>query len=242
MTNEHKTIGTGFCPGCGMQLFSQWGFCPRCGRTLDDLHISLWESAEAPLAPPPAGESESAREALALLRSGLIAEAEQKLRASMREAPADIELRVILAGVLFQRFDVQEAGALYDEAVALAPNDFIARLRRGEYLARLGRYEDATADLTAALRLPAPDFATMLHCQQLQRWVATKATGSFIRNTGPPPIPTWLKRLGARVRKSPATQQTCEEGGEQRANPDRIHGNADTHAPAGASTRRRKAG
>ena len=94
MTNQDRTTGTGFCPGCGMQLFSQWGFCPRCGRTLDDLHVSLWENSEGPLTPPPAVHSGEANEALNLLRDGLVAEAEEKLRASMREAPADIELRI----------------------------------------------------------------------------------------------------------------------------------------------------
>jgi tetratricopeptide (TPR) repeat protein len=116
-----------------------------------------------------------------------------------------VELRIVLAGILFQRYQVEEAGALYDEAIALARESFLARLRRGEFLARLGRYQDALADLSLALRLQAPDFAATLHCQQLQRWVASKASGGFIRNTGPPPIPAWLKRLGARLRTSPAT-------------------------------------
>ena len=220
MTNQDKSTSTGFCPGCGMQLFSQWGFCPRCGRTLDDLHVSLWENSGGPLTPPPAVHSGEANDALELLRDGLVAEAEQKLRASMREAPADVELRIILAGVLFQRYDVQEAGALYDEALALAPDDFIVRLRRAEYLARLGRFTDALVDLDAARRLPAPDFPTLLYCQELQRWVVSKASGSFVRNTGPPKAVAWMKRLGARLRKAPTNTNGEERKTQQLLAPD----------------------
>lgn len=189
-----------FCPDCGFQLWSQWGFCPRCGRSLDDLHLSLWQQVDGIAAPPVAARSPAAEEALALLRSGLALEGEARLRASLHEAPADVELRLLLAETLVQRFEIQEAGALLDEATALAPGEFLVRLRRGEFLARLGRYTDALLDLEVAKGLAAPDFASMLYCTQLRRWVAERAASSFVRQATLPKPPGWLLRVGASLR------------------------------------------
>lgn len=237
--SERNGIASAFCPDCGLQLWSQWGFCPRCGRTLDDLHVSIWENSGGPMTPPPVIRSPEANQALELLRAGLTAEAEEKLRASMHESSADVELRLILAGMLLERFQIQEAGALYDEALAIAPNEFLVRLRRAEFLARLGRYAEAFEDLNAGRRLPAPDFPTLLYSQELHRWVTSRMQGSFTRTTGPPKLPSWVGHLRARLRK-----RTTELGnGNQEGGDDAIshvvhgHARADAHASAHAHWR-----
>jgi tetratricopeptide (TPR) repeat protein len=234
MADRNGGIQAAFCPDCGLQLWSQWGFCPRCGRTLEDLHVSLWESSSGPDAPPPKVHSAAANEALDLLRAGLQAEAEERLQASLHESPADVEVRLMLADIALKRFEVQEAGALYDEAAAVAPDHFLARLRRAEFLARLGRYSDAVQDLSAARKLPAPDFQTLLYSQELYRWVSTRLQGTFTRTTGPPKLPAWVRGLSARIRRRTDRLNNQREEGEDDAISDAVHGDAGADALARA--------
>lgn len=212
VTSRHNgAMNTAFCPGCGLQLWSQWGFCPRCGRSLEDLQLALWQNPSGSAASAMIIRSPQAEEALGLLRSGLTADAEERLRASLAEAPADVELRLILAGLLLQRYAVHEAGALLDEAAALAPDEFLVRLRRGEYCARLGRYQDALSELERARRLPAPDLSTLLYCQELWRWVSERARQSCYQPDAEPyrpPAPTPARApgaLGAQPASGPAS-------------------------------------
>jgi tetratricopeptide (TPR) repeat protein len=202
MERSKVSNGAAFCPGCGFQLWSQWGFCPRCGRNLEDLYLTLWQNPEGALVPPVTVRAPGATEALDLLKSGLVAEAEQRLRSSLREAPADIELRLILADVLVQRFEIQEANALLDEALAMAPDEFMVRLRRGEFLTRVGRNPEALSELDAAQGLPAPNVQALVFCRELRRCVADRARGSFVRQTTLPKRPEWLERVGARLRRA----------------------------------------
>jgi tetratricopeptide (TPR) repeat protein len=234
MADRNGGIQAAFCPDCGLQLWSQWGFCPRCGRTLDDLHVSLWENASGPMTPPPVIRSAEANTSLELLRAGLVMEAEERLRASMHESPADVEVHLILADMLVKRFEIQEAGALYDEAAAVAPDHFLVRLRRAEFLARLGRYSDAVQDLSAARRLPAPDFQTLMYSQELYRWVSSRLQGSFTRTTGPPRLPAWVRGLSTRIRRGADRLHNQREEGEDDAISDAVHDDAGADALASA--------
>jgi tetratricopeptide (TPR) repeat protein len=126
-------------------------------------------------------------------------EAAARLRASLAETPGDIEARLILAQAQFERGAITEAGALLDEAANLGPDRFDVRLRRGEFFARLGIYQRAFAELDAARRLPVPDFASLLYCEELRRWVAERARLAVLREPALPPAPRWLRSLAHRV-------------------------------------------
>lgn len=202
MQRSNVSTSTAFCPHCGFQLWSQWGFCPRCGRNLEDLYLTLWQNPEGALVPPVTIRAPCATEALELLKSGLVAEAEARLRASIQEAPAEVELRLILADVLVQRFEIQEAGALLDEALAMAPDEFMVRLRRGELLTRVGRDPEALSELDAAQQLPAPNVQALVFCRELRRCVADRARGSFVRQSTLPKRPEWLGQVSARLRRA----------------------------------------
>lgn len=128
-----------------------------------------------------------------------MAEAEARLRTSLSETPGDVEARLMLAQLRFERGAIAEAGALLDEAANLGPDRFEVRLRRGEFFARLGIYQQALAELEAARRLPAPDFPSLLYCQELWRWVAERARQAFVRQPTLPPAPRWLQSLARRL-------------------------------------------
>jgi WD40 repeat protein/serine/threonine protein kinase/tetratricopeptide (TPR) repeat protein len=62
---------------------------------------------------------------------------------------------------------VDDAVRAYDKAVALAPTNATALLKRGKLLLRLGRTNDARSDLLAAHRIPERDPATSANCVDL---------------------------------------------------------------------------
>ena len=104
--------------------------------------------------------SSSVAEAIRLLRSGKLADAEALARALVAEK-RDADALHVLGCIRAQAGARDEALALLDEAIALKPRDASFFNNRAGVLAQSGRLEDAVRDLRRAVQLE-PTFAAAL--------------------------------------------------------------------------------
>jgi len=175
------------CPGCGGEVARLWTFCPQCGAAV--------EQRPAPL---PAEADPLTLQALRLLREGRLAEAEDLLAAAGDSA----EARLLLARLRAERNDFAAARVHLDEALRLSPDSYVVRVRRCEYFARVGLYQEALDEVAVARRL-APDVASLLHVQDLERRLREMSRHSFARPAALPALPSWLRLPRVSAKKAP---------------------------------------
>jgi tetratricopeptide (TPR) repeat protein len=77
-------------------------------------------------------------------------EAVAELKAALKDDPGSAYLRLVLADLLYQMDDLNEAIGYADEAVKLAPNDPLIHNLRGQVLLGLKRTDEGVAELRAA--------------------------------------------------------------------------------------------
>lgn len=107
-----------------------------------------------------------------------------------------------------------DAEAALNRAVELAPDDYAARLRQGQFYVARGRFADATASLAAARRIDPDRFETYLALAQAQllRNDLTAAEEQFrlaqqTAPQSPEPLLVWADALAARGDLNQATQR-----------------------------------
>ena len=117
----------------------------------------------------------SSAEALALLRAGRAAEAEQALRAAVSAAPADAAAIHLLGFILATTGRAAEGLPFIDRSVELDPRNAGYLDNRAQVLLREGRAEEAARDARAVTSL-APSFADgWLHLAQALRRQGARA-------------------------------------------------------------------
>src|SRR6202789_3944389 len=91
--------------------------------------------------------AEGLAEALAMLRAGRFASAEQQLRAIQASAPGDVNSSRLLGAALLAQDKVQPALEILERTVAAAPQFWQARTDLARALRAAGRWEEARAAL-----------------------------------------------------------------------------------------------
>ncbi len=184
------TSSTGLrCPRCLSEIAAVWTFCPACGTAVERPERSSLEADELAL------------QALRLLGQGYVAEAEALLVPRLDGAGPDAHL--VYARMLAERNDFPGARVEFDRALNLAPDSFMVRVRRTEFFARYGLYNEALADAEAARKL-APDVGSLLHVQDVERRLAERMRGSFIVSAQLPSAPRWLRSLYKHIKRPAA--------------------------------------
>jgi arylsulfatase A-like enzyme/Flp pilus assembly protein TadD len=87
--------------------------------------------------------------------------AERLLRELAEAMPQASRLRVHLAAALNAQGRADEAAAAFEQAVALAPNDYDVRRKYGSFLARAGRYQAAVEQFEIVLEKLPDDTAAL---------------------------------------------------------------------------------
>lgn len=100
--------------------------------------------------------------AVALHRSGNLADAERLYRAALAEAPEDFTARHLLGVVLAQQGRPDEGLAEVERALAMRPDDSEVHLNRANIHRMLGRLDEALAGFTRALA-ERPDWPQVLN-------------------------------------------------------------------------------
>jgi Tfp pilus assembly protein PilF len=83
---------------------------------------------------------------------------------------------------------VADAREALEAAVQIAPASFICRSKYGEFLARLGFYDQAKDQLDVALSMPAPDNDSRYAAMELRQFCKDKSKGIFYRQSEFPHI------------------------------------------------------
>jgi len=118
-----------------------------------------------------------------LIDSDNLTEAETIVRRELLQERS-LEVLLVAADVLSRRFKVNDATDLLDEALKLAPQNYMAHIRQGEHLARIGLFPQALEAIGRARRyLPAHEVAALVYCQELERVFRERSKGGFVRNT-----------------------------------------------------------
>jgi tetratricopeptide (TPR) repeat protein len=98
-------------------------------------------------------------------------------------------------GVAYLRLTrVADAREELEEAVRLAPESFICRSKYAEFLARLGFYDQAVAQLDAALGSTAPDSESRLAAIELRDYSRGKSNGLYYRPLAYPKLSRLIPR------------------------------------------------
>jgi Tfp pilus assembly protein PilF len=90
---------------------------------------------------------------------------------------------------------VADARDELEEAVRLAPESFICRSKYAEFLGRLGFFDQAVAQLDAALAVSAPDLESRRAAIELRQFCRDKAKGIYYRHTGRPKLSNLLPKF-----------------------------------------------
>ena len=172
-----------FCVECGLNL-EAWQFCPRCGAKRIEI------DAPEPAAPAPPSRATAMRlEVRQLIDDGNLAEAEVLVRREL-EVERTLETLLVAADVLSRRHVVNETKDLLDEALELAPKNYLVHVRLSEHFGRIGLYPQSLEAIVKARRLlPPKDVSALLYCQELERIMRDRSRGSFVRETGRPKLP-----------------------------------------------------
>lgn len=179
-----------YCGSCGQAATIEEAFCIACG-----LHLR-------PLAGPDGEAAEAARTGDAALREdqialghavGLLARREVATAVSVLERLCDERPDWAVArsylGIAYLRATrIAEARAELEEAVRMAPGSFICRTKLGEFLARLGFYDQAMRELDVALSMTPPDSESYHAAMELRQFSKDKSKGIFYRETGYPKL------------------------------------------------------
>ncbi|MEO6397127.1 MAG: hypothetical protein ABIP13_01550 [Tepidiformaceae bacterium] len=179
-----------YCGKCGQASSPEEAFCTACGRALRPLAVLDGAVAEgAPAAGSGFRDHEIAlRHALGLLARREVSTAVSVLERLCQERPDWAVARAYLGIAYLRATRIAESRAELEEAVRLAPDSFICRSKLGEFLARLGFYDQALRELDIALALPTPDSESFHAAMELRQFSKDKAKGIFYRPTGYPQL------------------------------------------------------
>jgi tetratricopeptide (TPR) repeat protein len=177
-----------YCGQCGEPAPAADAFCTSCGR-------QLRATAAAPSPGDPVDRREAAghgddgiafRHAVALLAGGDAKAAVYALERLTAEQPAWAVARAYLGIAYLRLARAGDARQQLEEAVRLAPESFICRAKYGEFLARLGFFDQAFQQLDLALALPPPDGESRHAAMELRQYSKDHAKGIYYRKTGYP--------------------------------------------------------
>jgi tetratricopeptide (TPR) repeat protein len=184
-----------YCGHCGQAAEPDESFCVACGGRL--------RAPDIETAGDDAGSAAVSREDSIVLRHalGLLAKNDAKaalvvLQRLCDEQPEWAIARAYLGVAHLRLTNVAEARVELEEAVRLAPGSFICRTKYAEFLARLGFYDQAAAQLDEALAHGAPDLESKHAAMELRQFSRDKSKGIYYRHSSYPKL-----RLG---RFSPA--------------------------------------
>jgi len=170
-----------FCGACGSRSEPEATFCVDCGARLR----SAPESADPrdDIAPE---DRTVLRHAVELIARREVATAITVLERLCAEQPKWGLARAYLGIAYLRATRVADSRAELEEAVRLSPGSFICHMKYGEFLARLGFYDQAVRELDLAFRVPAPDGDTRQAAMALRQFSKDKSKGLFYREISPP--------------------------------------------------------
>lgn len=191
-----------FCVECGLKL-DAWQFCPRCGAKRIDV-----ASANEPLpAPPPSRATAMRLEVRTLIDDGDLATAEMLVRRALTEERT-LETLLVAADVFSRRHLVDDTKDLLDEALGLAPSNYLVHVRLSEHFGRIGLYPQSLEAISKARRLlPPSDISALMYCQELERIMRDRSRGSFVRQTGLPKLPSRFRGSRGKDAAHPANSR-----------------------------------
>lgn len=174
-----------YCGGCGRPAPDGDAFCAGCGRQL-----VAATSNETTSARTASGEDAIAlHHAVGLLARGEPRTAAVALERLCAERPQWAVARAYLGIAYLRLTRVADARVELETAVGIAPDSFICRTKYGEFLARLGFYDQAMAQVDVALKLQPPDSESRLAALELRQFCKDKGKGLFYRETAYPKWP-----------------------------------------------------
>ncbi len=184
-----------YCGHCGQSAQPEESFCVACGQKLRAPEVEP-ESVPESSVGVSRENSIVLRHALGLLAKNDAKAARVVLQRLCDEQPEWAVARAYLGVAHLRLTDVADARVELEEAVRLAPASFICRAKYAEFLARLGFYDQAAAQLDEALAHGAPDAESRHAAMELRQFSRDKAKGIYYRHSSYPKL-----RLG---RFSPA--------------------------------------
>lgn len=187
---NHKVESSGssamdvkFCGQCGETAHPANRFCTACGSAL---RAAADTSAASSAVDP------RLRAACELLSRNDVAGALPILDALCADDPSNAVGRAYRGIAYLRSTRVADARDELETSVRLAPDSFICRSKYAEFLARLGFYDQAAAQLDTALSLPVPDVESRHAAFELRQFCRDKAKGIYYRRTARPRISNLL--------------------------------------------------
>lgn len=185
-------MAVSYCGGCGEPSREDERFCIGCGH-------SLRRQTGASVVP---GALNSARReheillqhALTLLARNEAGTALAVLEPLCAERPLWAVARAYLGIALLRLARVADARAELEEAVRRAPESFICHAKYGEFLARLGFYDQAIVEIDAALAVTPPDVDSRYAAMELRQFAKDKSKGLFYRKAAYPSFSRLMPR------------------------------------------------
>ena len=173
-----------YCGGCGEGVLADESFCVSCGQRLRREPV---EAVAAGASQGEDGEDQVAlRQALGLLATRDVPGAVAALEALCGERPDWAVARAYLGIAYLRAARIADSRAELEEAVRMAPGSFVCRSKLGEFLARLGFYDQAIRELDIALAMRPPDSESRHAAMELRQFCKDKAKGIFYRQTAYP--------------------------------------------------------
>lgn len=168
----------GYCGHCGEAAGEGERFCVACGTTLRIVGHREAITDSSPL-----------RHAVELLARREHQQALRELTAICADDPDSAVARAYLGIAHLRLAQVADARFELEEAVRMAPESFICRAKFAELLARIGFYDQAQAQLDAALSLQPPDGDSRLAAMELRQFCKDKAKGLHYKHLAYPRLP-----------------------------------------------------
>ncbi|MGE0598408.1 MAG: tetratricopeptide repeat protein [Dehalococcoidia bacterium] len=120
------------------------------------------------------------------------------LEALVDAEPQNAVARAYLGVAYLRLTRVADAREALEQAVKLAPSSFICRAKYGEFLARLGFYDQALTQLDAALAVPPPNTESRLAALELRQHCRDKSRGLYYRPLRYPKLSVPFRRRAQR--------------------------------------------
>ncbi len=175
-----------FCSECGQSCPPTAKFCHACGSQLVKNFSA--EAADPVVQNPPWTD-----EVYQHLYAQEGSEAEKLVRVHLTQEPIDASAYALLGASLMAQYNVADAGEAFDRAIALDHDNFIVCWEYAVYLARLGRYTDATSEAQHAMQI-APTRDDFDRAREAWRTLTQKSHGAFAHQSSLPSF-QWLSRL-----------------------------------------------
>ena len=177
-----------YCGSCGEAASSEESFCIACGLRLRPLSVPTGD-ASSTASTGDAGfrvDQIALGHAVGLLAKREVATAVSVLERLCNERPDWAVARAYLGIAYLRATRIADSRAELEEAVRMAPESFICRSKLGEFLARLGFYDQAMRELDVALGVPPPDSDSYHAAMELRQFCKDKSKGIFYRQTAYP--------------------------------------------------------